>query len=129
MFMVVRMSLAAVLALGTAQPASAQSMNAEEFYQRAVKLKKKGAMAVFNRSEVKALVAEVKGAGHLVKERRLAAEKGGGHGAYCPPKEKKGMTSDEYLDGIGAIPQHDRQKMTMTEAVTRMLSTKFPCPK
>ena len=111
----------------SAAPASAQQMNADIFYQRAIKLKKKGPLAIFQRKEIKALIAEVEGAGKIVKERRLAAEKAGGHGAYCPPKERDRMTSDEYLQRIGAIPQADRKRMTMVEAVTRMLERKYPC--
>lgn len=108
-------------------PAFAQQMNADVFYQRAVKLKKKGPLALLQRKEVKALLAEVEGAGKIVKERRLTAEKAGGRGAYCPPKEKRRMSTDEYLGGIGAIPQGERKRMTMVEAVTRMLERKYPC--
>lgn len=123
-----RLTIFALAATAAASaPAAAQQMNAEEFYQRALKLKKKGPMALFQRKEINALLEEVKGAGAAVKDRRLADEKEKGRGAYCPPKDKRGMTSDEYLAGLGSIPQSDRKRMTMTEAVTRMLATKFPC--
>lgn len=124
------MTAALLIAAGLATlsgPALAQQMNADIFYQRAVRLKKKGPFALLQRKEVKALLAEVEGAGKMVKERRLAAEKAGKHGAYCPPTEKSRMTSDEYLAGIGAIPTLERKKITMVEAVTRMLERKYPC--
>ncbi|MEO6198314.1 MAG: hypothetical protein ABIO68_00045 [Sphingomicrobium sp.] len=115
------------IAAGLAAPAQAQQMNADVFYQRAIKLKNKGPLALFQRKEIRTLVAEVQVAGDIVKARRLAAEKGGGHGAYCPPSAKRDMSSDEFIDRIGAIPSPERKRMTMVEAVTRMLAGKFPC--
>lgn len=115
------------VAAGSASAADAQQMNADVFYQRAIKLKRKGPLALFQRKEIKALVAEVQNAGDLVKHRRLAAEKGGGHGAYCPPSAKRDMGSDEFIERIGAIPTAERKRMNMVDAVTRMLAGKFPC--
>lgn len=120
---------AAALSILLSAPAAAQNMNAEIFYQRAMKLKKKGPLALFAKGEIKALVGEVRAAGTKVKETRLAIEKTGKHGRYCPPKQKREMGSDEYLKGIGSIPQTERRKIDMVEATTRMLAAKFPCPR
>ena len=110
-----------------ASPATAQQMNADEFYQRALKLKKKGAMAMFAAGEVKALVREVKAAGNAVKQTRLAVEAAGKRGRYCPPKGAKRMGNEEFLNGLGAIPEKVRRSIDMTEATTRLMEKKFPC--
>lgn len=111
-------------------PALAQQhINAEAFYQRATKLKKKGPLALLSRGELKALIAEVRSAGTKVRETRLAAERAGKRGRYCPPKPQREMGSDEYLKGIGAIPQEERRRIDLVEATTRMLASKYPCPR
>lgn len=125
-----RAGLALTFALSvalTAGPAWAQHMNADSFYQRALALKKKGPMAMFAMGEVKALMKEVKAAGNLVKQTRLAAEKAGGRGRYCPPKGARRMGKDEYLAALGAMPAAERKAIDLAEATTRMMEKKFPC--
>ena len=95
-------------------------MNADTFYQRALKLKKKGPLAMFSAGEVKA-------AGNLVKQTRIAAEKAGGRGRYCPPKGSKRMGSEEYIDALAAMPASERKSIDLAEATTRMMEKKFPC--
>ena len=123
--MILALSLAGLVA--PASSAAAAVMNAEEFYQRAVKVKKRGPLALLSMKEVKLLVNEVKIAGARVKETRLAAERAGKKGRYCPPPDNKRMGHEEYVAGIGAIPQAERKKIDLIEATTRMLAAKFPC--
>ena len=123
--MILALSLAGLVA--PASSAAAAVMNAEEFYQRAVKVKKRGPLALLSMKEVKLLVNEVKIAGARVKETRLAAERAGKKGRYCPPPDNKRMGHEEYVAGIGAIPQAERRKIDLIEATTRMLAAKFPC--
>lgn len=122
-----RYAVLATALLGAAASASAQSMTAEEFFQRATKVKKRGPLALLSMKEVKVLVNEVKIAGTKVRETRLAAERAGRHGRYCPPPENKRMGHEEYVAGIGAIPQAERKKIDMVEATTRLLAKKYPC--
>ena len=117
----------AIALVSLATPAAASVINAEEFYQRAIKVKKRGPFALLSMKEVKVLVNEVKVAGARVKETRLAVEKTGKKGRYCPPPETKRMGHEEYVAGIGAIPQAERRKIDLIEATTRMLAAKFPC--
>ena len=124
-----RFVIAAFGAALVAMPAMAQHMNAETFFQRATKLKKKGPLAMLSVGEVKALVNEVKKAGAQVKAARLAAEEKGGKGRYCPPKKAQRMSSDEFYDRIAAIPQAERAKIDMVEAMNRMPERKHPCPR
>lgn len=116
------------LLLAVAGPVAAQSMNAEAFHQRATKLEKKGALAVFSGGEIKALMREGQAAGRRARDFRLAAVKSGGKPRYCPP-EKSSMNSSEFMARLSAIPQTERSRIDMTEATTRIMAVKFPCPK
>jgi len=108
--------------------ASAQSMVAESFHKRAVALQKKGPLALFSRGEIKALMTEGQAAGTKSRELRLAAVGAGRKPRYCPPPGKQAMGSDEFMNGLAAIPAADRARIDMTEATTRILARKFPCP-
>jgi len=107
--------------------ASAQSMNAESFHQRAMALQKKGPLALFS-GDVKLLTNEARAAGQRSRELRLAAVKAGKPRRYCPPEGKQRMNSNEFMSRLSAIPQADRAKIDMTEAMTRIFAVKFPCP-
>jgi hypothetical protein len=117
----------AVAGLFLSAAASAQTMNAEVFHQRATALKKKGAMALFSRGEVKALMNEGQAAGRRSREQRLAAIEAGAKPRYCPPDGPGRMDADEFMKRLSAIPQAERGRIDMTEAMTRILSVKFPC--
>lgn len=117
-------AVAAVLAPATA---SAQSMNAESFLQRANKLKAKGPLALLQQGEIKLLMNEGKASGEASRRQRLAAIKAGKKPRYCPPEGPQQMDSDEFMTRLGAIPRPERQRITMTEAMNRILIAKFPC--
>lgn len=119
--------LAPLLLLWVPAAASAQSMNAETFYKKAAALQAKGPMAMFSK-DLKLVMNEGKAAAGKARETRLAALKAGQKPRYCPPERNKGMNSDEYIKGIAAIPATDRARIDMTEATTRVLARKFPCP-
>ena len=108
-------------------PAMAQTMNAESFHKRATKLQKKGALAIFSRGEIKALMNEGQAAGKRAREQRLAAVKAGQRPRYCPPEGPQRMNSDEFMTRLAAIPQAERKRIDMTEATIRILAVKFPC--
>lgn len=121
-----RIVIAMALAATPLGAAIAQTMNAESFHQRAVKLQKKGAMALFSRSEIKALMKEGQAAAKRAREQRLATLKAGGKPRSCPPEGSR-MGSDEFMQRLGAIPQAERARIDMTEATIRILATKYPC--
>jgi hypothetical protein len=116
---------AATLLLPTA--AAAQSMNAEVFHKRATALAKKGPMALFSRSEIKALMKEGQAAGQRSREIRLATLKAGGKPRSCPPEGKQSIGTEEFMRRLSAIPQAERAKIDMTEAMIRISAQKFPC--
>ena len=122
-----RILIGALAAILLAGPATAQAMNAETFYQRAIKLQKKGAMAIFSGGEIKALMNEAKAAGQHAREKRLAAVKAGQKARYCPPDKPVSMNNKEFMAGLSAIPASERQRIDMTEAMTRILEVKYPC--
>ena len=119
--------LCAVFALVSTE-AAAQSMNAEQFYRRAVALQKKGPLALFSRGEISALMKEVNGSVAQSRDTRLAAVKAGAKPRYCPPSGKGSMNDSEFISRLAAIPQPQRVRIDMTEATTRILAAKYPCP-
>ncbi len=122
-----RLALIAVLALGIAGPAAAQAMNAENFYQRALKLKAKGALALFSGGEIKVLMREGQASGKASNARYKADKAAGRPTRFCPPEGPQKMTSDEYMTKLAAIPATDRRRIDMTEATMRIMAMKFPC--
>ena len=121
-----RMMTALALAATPLTAAVAQTMNAETFHKRAQALKKKGAMAVFSRREIKALTSEGQAAAKKAREQRLATLRAGGKPRSCPPEGSR-MGSDEFMTRLAAIPQAERARIDMTEATIRILAGKYPC--
>lgn len=115
----------ALLILSTT--ASAQSMNAQTFYNRATALQKKGMLAVFSGGEIKALMNEGQAAGKAAGAAYDADKRAGRTTRFCPPPGKREMGSNEYMQRLGAIPAAERARIDMTEATTRVLIAKFPC--
>lgn len=116
---------AALLAIPVA--ASAQSMNAEAFFQRANKLKAKGPLAIFASGEIKILMKEGQASGQASAARHKADKAAGRPTRFCPPPGPAKMDSDEYMKRLAGIPRADRQRIDMTEATTRIMAAKFPC--
>ena len=117
--------IAAALLLVSA-PVSAQSMNAETFYQRASALQKKGVLALLS-GDLTSLLTEGKAAGAKAREQRLAALAAGHKPRFCPPSQPMSMDSDEFMNRMAQIPAAERSRIDMTEATTRILAAKFPC--
>jgi len=106
--------------------ASAQSMNAETFLQRANKLMAKGPMALFSRKEIKSLMKEGQASGQAATARNKADKAAGRPTRYCAPAGTK-MGSDEYMKRLAAIPKPERERIDMTEATNRIMAAKHPC--
>ena len=121
-----RMMIAVAVAAAPMGGALAQTMKADTFHKRAMALKKKGAMAMFSRGEIKALTTEAQAAAKRAREQRLATLKAGGKPRSCPPEGSR-MGSDEFMERLAAIPPAERARIDMTEATIRILATKYPC--
>ena len=119
--------LAAALLLIVPAAASAQSMNAQSFYDRATALQKNGVMALFSGGEIKVLTREAQAAGKKAAETRKASVRAGQAPRFCPPEGPVSMDDKEFMTRLTAIPAADRSKIDMTEAMTRILASKYPC--
>jgi len=118
--------VAAATAILLPAAASAQSMPAETFFQKAQALQRKGMMAMFS-SDVKKLMKEAKSAGETARAQRLAALKASKKPRYCPPPGAQRIGSDEFMQRLGALSRADRLRIDMTEAMIRIMESKFPC--
>ncbi len=124
--MIVRLGLVVATAVLIPGAASAQSMVAETFFQKAQALQRKGMMAMFS-SDVKKLMKEAKAAGETARAERLAALKAKLQPRYCPPPGAQRIGSDEFMQRLGALSRADRLRIDMTEAMIRIMASKFPC--
>jgi hypothetical protein len=122
-----RLQILAVLLLVAPVAASAQAMNADQFYKRATALQKKGVMALFSMGEVKSLMAEGQAAASRAAEARKAALAAGRTPRFCPPPGPAKMDDKEFMTRLSAIPAADRSKIDMAEAMNRILAVKYPC--
>ena len=122
-----RLGLCLTVALGalSAIPAAAQSMNAEEFLERATKLEKKGVMALMAKDR-KPLERELVATMKQLSEERRAVVAGGRTPAYCPPEGGK-LGAQQYLRLLRAVPQAERRRMTLRQATVRAFAIEYPC--
>ena len=108
-------------------PAPAASPgSAQDFLERAERLKAKGPFAFFD-SDYGRLKAEGTAAGKAIGDDRIAAEKAGRPILYCSPQPRAQLGSFEFIDGLEAIPAAQRTNMTLKDAMLRVLQKKYPC--
>lgn len=104
----------------------AQPGGAQNFLDRAERLKAKGPLAFFD-SDYGRLKAEATAAGRAIGDDRIAAEKAGRPILYCSPKPRAQLGSFEFIDGLEAIPAAQRANMSLKDAMLRVLQKKYPC--
>ena len=122
-----RKSVLLSLALSVSAPAlGAAPGTAQNFLERANRLKAKGPLALFD-SEYKRLKAEATAVGQSIRADRIAAEKSGKPILYCSPKARAQLGSYEFIGGLEAIPPAERQTMSLKAAMLRILQKKYPC--
>jgi hypothetical protein len=120
-------AVAAALILASASPAlSAPAGTAQNFLERANRLKAKGPLAFFD-SDYKRLKAEAVAAGNSIRNDRLAAERGGKPVLYCSPRARAQLGDMEFINGLEAIPAAERARMSLKAAMLRILQKKYPC--
>ena len=100
--------------------------SAQNFLDRANRLKAKGPLALFD-PDYKRLKAEGTAAGKSIGADRIAAEKAGRPILYCSPKPRAQLGSMEFIAGLEAIPAAERANMTLKQAMLRVLQKKYPC--
>jgi hypothetical protein len=115
------------LALSLSAPAlAAPPGSAQNFLDRAERLKAKGPLAFFD-SDYGRLKAEATAVGKSIGDDRIAAEKAGRPVLYCSPTPRAKLGSFEFIDGLEAIPAVERARMSLKDAMTRVLQKKYPC--
>ena len=122
-----RKTIVIAVALSVSAPAlAAPAGTAQNFLDRANRLKAKGPVAFFD-ADYKRLKAEATAVGKSIGDERIAAEKAGKPILYCSPKPRAQLGSSEFLDGLEAIPAAQRQTMSLKAAMLRVLQKKYPC--
>jgi hypothetical protein len=116
-----------VLVLAIAAPApAAPAGSAQNFLDRANRLKAKGPLAFFD-ADYKRLKAEATAVGKSIGNDRIAAEKEGRPILYCSPRPRAQLGSYEFIDGLEAIPAGERATMSLKQGMLRVLQKKYPC--
>jgi len=116
-----------LLGLFIAAPALASQVSgAQNFLDRAERLKAKGPLAFFD-SDYGRLKAEATAVGKAIGDDRIAAEKAGRPILYCSPNARASLGSFEFIRGLEAIPRAERARMTLKDAMIRVLQKKYPC--
>jgi hypothetical protein len=119
--------IALVLLSLVAAPALAAPLgSAQNFLDRANRLKAKGPLALFD-SDYGRLKAEATAVGKSIGADRIAAERAGRPFLYCSPTPHAQLGSYEFIDGLDAIPAAERQRMSLKDAMIRVLQRKYPC--
>src|SRR5690242_1747425 len=116
----VTMRKTALLLFFIAAPALASQVSgAQNFLDRAERLKAKGPLAFFD-SDYGRLKAEATAVGKAIGDDRIAAEKEGRPILYCSPSPRAQLGSFEFIDGLDAIPAGERAHMTLKDAMIRV---------
>lgn len=102
-----------------------QAMNLAEFLQKADRLEKKGMAALFS-GDYRLLKGEIESASRALRTERLAAERAGRRGAYCPPA-KSSLNTRELLAHFRAVPPAQRAGTQVKDALRSLLARKYPC--
>lgn len=100
--------------------------SAQNFLDRAERLKAKGPFAFFD-SDYGRLKDEATAVGRSIGDDRIAAEKVGKPILYCSPSPRAELGSFEFIRGLEAIPTAERARMSLKDAMVRVLQKKYPC--
>lgn len=114
------------LAVTVAAPAHSAGASAQDFLNRAERLKTKGALAFFD-SDYGRLKVEATAAGKSIENDRVAGEKAGRPILYCSQSPHAELGNFEFIRGLEAIPPGELQRMTLKDAMLRVLERKYPC--
>jgi hypothetical protein len=121
-----RFAIAAIVLASAASALAAPPGSAQDFLDRANRLKAKGPLAFFD-ADYRRLKSEAYAAGNSLRDDRLAAQKAGKPSLYCSPKARAQLGSMEFIDGLEAIPSTERPKLNLKQAMLRVLQKKYPC--
>ena len=119
--------IALALVVSVSVPALAAAPGtADNFLARAERLKAKGPLAFFD-SDYGRLKAEATAVGKAIGDDRIAAEKERKPVLYCSASPRAELGSFEFIRGLEAIPPAERARMSLKDAMIRVLQKKYPC--
>src|SRR5689334_5241355 len=121
-----KIAFIALLFCVAAPALSAAPGSADNFLGRAERLKAKGPLAFFD-SDYGRLKAEATAVGKSIGDDRIAAERAGRPILYCSPSARAQLGSMEFISGLEAIPAAERARMSLKDAMIRVLQKKYPC--
>ena len=122
-----RKTILLALTFSIAAPSFAASPgSAQNFLDRANRLKGKGPFALMD-GDYGRLKAEATAVGKSIGDERRAAERAGKPVLYCSPTARAQLGSFEFIDGLEAIPAALRARMSLRDAMLRILQKKYPC--
>jgi hypothetical protein len=122
-----RKTILLAVALLVSTPAlAAPPGTAQNFLDRANRLKARGPLAFFD-SDYGRLKAEATAVGKSIGDDRIAAERAGRPILYCSPTARAKLGNFEFIDGLAAIPAAERGTMSLKQAMIRVLQRKYPC--
>ena len=121
-----KVNLAVFLILVGTPALAAPAGGAQNFLDRANRLKAKGPLAFFD-GDYARLKAEATAVGKSIGDDRIAAERAGRPILYCSPQPRAQLGSYEFIDGLEAIPPTERARMSLKDAMIRVLQRKYPC--
>ncbi|MFL6744131.1 MAG: hypothetical protein ACJ8E3_09300 [Sphingomicrobium sp.] len=122
-----RKTVLLLFALSAVSPAlAAPPGTAQNFLDRANRLKAKGPLALFDRDYGR-LKAEATAVGKAIGDDRIAAERAHRPILYCSPSPRAKLGSYEFIDGLAAIPPAERARMSLKDGMLRVLQKKYPC--
>ena len=116
----------AAFALILALPGAANAMDVATWLAKADALKAKGAGALLSK-DYKLLQAEIRSNGAALRAERDAAKAAGQRPAYCAPGQVS-LNSDEVMVMMRAIPEAQRARTQVKDALRAGLARKYPCP-
>ena len=100
--------------------------SAQNFLDRANRLKAKGPLAFFD-SDYGRLKTEATAVGKSIGDDRIAAERAHRPILYCSPSARASLGSFEFIDGLQAIPAGEGARLSLKDARIRVLQKKYPC--
>lgn len=100
------------------------TLNAEQFYKRALKLEKLGVRAPFN-ADFKPITNQARKSFKTLESQNKRAKQRG-RPLYCK-NEDQNMPPREVLRQLGRIPRATRQKINITRAFLIIAKRKYPC--
>jgi hypothetical protein len=122
-----RKTILLAVALLVSTPAlAAPPGTAQNFLDRANRLKARGPLAFFD-SDYGRLKAEATAVGKSIGDDRIAAERASRPILYCSPTARAKLGNFEFIDGLAAIPAAERGTMSLKQAMIRVLQRKYPC--